>query len=677
MSVTLSPIGGVAGQFFDNNGQPLSGGKIYTYAAGTTTPQACYTSAAGSTPHSNPIILDSAGRVPGGEIWLTDSLLYKFVIETSTAILIGTYDNISGINSNFVNYTVQEEVQTATAGQTVFTLTTINYAPGTNSLSVYIDGVNQYVGTSYLETDSTTVTFTSGVHVGAEVKFTTAVQSTTGAVNADIVTYDPPFTGGVPTNVEAKLSQYVSVKDFGAVGDGVADDTAAIQAALDAAPEGSAVYFPNGTYIISSALIVDKAITLYGDGPGKWIDSLGGSIVKQTDVGENVFTLRASLAQYAFSAYGLNNVNFRDLAITGPSSASRCARGIGCDTAVNGGDYHIRECTFTNVEVRFCQTGVELVGICYLNDFYGGVISQCDTGFALYKGAASDRGGQTRFFGTTIDLITDACVRWNTDTTSGDLSMFGCTLADAAYGIVANEEAQLTISGCSFENNTKTGSLGAGIYIEIKEANPNSDGAKAITGNKFSFNDASIWLDKTTASGSSGNFAWPMLLDANTFADTVALKITQPGGHLPMNSQQFVLGSSNSGTNNGQVATSQISANFKGRDMRQQTITRQFAFGPTTPVSTVLVSGMVVTSARVYLSANSSVFTNLFIGDADNNSRYAFFDAQAQALNTWVNWTATVPEFVVNTDLKLNLIIGGTAGLSGATGVFEITGYIP
>ena len=261
MSVTPSPIGGFAAQFFDNNGVILSGGKIYTYAAGTTTPQATYTSASGVTPHANPIILDSAGRVPGGEIWLTDGLVYKFVIETATGSLLGTYDNITGVNSNFVNYTVQEEVITATAGQTVFNLSTINYTPGTNSLTVYIDGVNQYVGDSYLETDSDTVTFTSGVHVGGEVKFTTAIQTTTGAVDASIVSYDPPFTGGVATNVEDKLAQYISVKDFGAVGDGVADDTAAIQAAVDT---GKRVYVPFGTYKCN--VQINNKTIIEGDG---------------------------------------------------------------------------------------------------------------------------------------------------------------------------------------------------------------------------------------------------------------------------------------------------------------------------------------------------------------------------------------------------------------------------
>jgi len=98
MSVNLSPVGGAAAQFFDNNGNPLSGGKLYTYAAGTTTPLAAYTTSAGDVAHTNPIILDSAGRVPSGEIWLAQGLEYKFMLHNSADVLIATFDNIPSIN---------------------------------------------------------------------------------------------------------------------------------------------------------------------------------------------------------------------------------------------------------------------------------------------------------------------------------------------------------------------------------------------------------------------------------------------------------------------------------------------------------------------------------------------------------------------------------------------------
>ena len=144
MSVTPSPIGGFAAQFFDNNGVILSGGKLYTYAAGTTTPQATYTSVSGVTPHANPIILDSAGRVPGGEVWLTDGSVYKFVIETSTGILLGTYDNVTGINDlSGIIPTIYNA--TGNGSQVDFSLAT---APTSeNTTNVYINGVYQQKNT--------------------------------------------------------------------------------------------------------------------------------------------------------------------------------------------------------------------------------------------------------------------------------------------------------------------------------------------------------------------------------------------------------------------------------------------------------------------------------------------------------------------------------------------------
>jgi hypothetical protein len=96
MSVDLSPVGGAAAQFFDNNGNPLSGGKLFTYAAGTTTPQVTYTTSTGNVAHTNPIILDSAGRIPGNQIWVDTVINYKFTLENSAGAVVWTVDNILG-----------------------------------------------------------------------------------------------------------------------------------------------------------------------------------------------------------------------------------------------------------------------------------------------------------------------------------------------------------------------------------------------------------------------------------------------------------------------------------------------------------------------------------------------------------------------------------------------------
>jgi hypothetical protein len=85
-------------QFTDNNGVPLAGGFVYTYAAGTTTPLAAYTDSTGNTPQTNPIVLDGNGRAP---IWLGSSA-YKLVLQNSSNVTLLTVDNVSYINSGSI-----------------------------------------------------------------------------------------------------------------------------------------------------------------------------------------------------------------------------------------------------------------------------------------------------------------------------------------------------------------------------------------------------------------------------------------------------------------------------------------------------------------------------------------------------------------------------------------------
>jgi hypothetical protein len=79
-------------QFLDANGAPLVGGKLYTYAAGTTTPLATYTDYGGGTANANPVILDSRGEA---SVWL-GTALYKMALYSATDVLIWTVDNIGG-----------------------------------------------------------------------------------------------------------------------------------------------------------------------------------------------------------------------------------------------------------------------------------------------------------------------------------------------------------------------------------------------------------------------------------------------------------------------------------------------------------------------------------------------------------------------------------------------------
>lgn len=226
-SYTLSPIGGAGWQFFDNNGVPLAGGKIYTYAAGTTTPQTTWTTPAGTTANANPIILDSAGRPPQ-EIWLNVAYSYKFSVETSTGILIRTYDNIPGLpqpaivnDASSISY---EQGNTVTAGSFV-------------------------IGRTYM---IASVGSTDFVAIGATANSTGVLFVATGAGSGTGTAYN------VQT-VEAKLRQTVSVKDFGAVGDGVTDDAAAVQDAIDYVQTlGGNLYFPKGVYLFGSQVTIDR-----------------------------------------------------------------------------------------------------------------------------------------------------------------------------------------------------------------------------------------------------------------------------------------------------------------------------------------------------------------------------------------------------------------------------------
>jgi len=99
MTCKLSPL--YNDEQLDNNGLPLSGGKLYWYLANTSTLTTTYTDSLGVTPHSNPIILNSRGEPPN-PIWLTAGITYKVILKDSADNQIRVIDNISGVNDTSI-----------------------------------------------------------------------------------------------------------------------------------------------------------------------------------------------------------------------------------------------------------------------------------------------------------------------------------------------------------------------------------------------------------------------------------------------------------------------------------------------------------------------------------------------------------------------------------------------
>lgn len=170
-------------QFLSAAGVPLVGGKLYSYAAGTSTPLATYTDNTGNVANANPVILDSRGEA---SVWLAASQ-YKLVLTDANDVQVWSVD---GLN-----------------------------APDTATLA--------------------------------------ALAANGGSA---LIGYLPAGTGAAARTVQAKLRDSVSVKDFGATGDGATDDTTALQNALTyCTTNGAELFFPKGSYRTTAKLTIDRS----------------------------------------------------------------------------------------------------------------------------------------------------------------------------------------------------------------------------------------------------------------------------------------------------------------------------------------------------------------------------------------------------------------------------------
>ena len=280
--------------------------------------------------------------------------------------------------------TITRQNFSGTGAQVAFTLASDPGALG-NSAEVFIGGVYQNRTTYTIS--GLTLTFSAAPVLGTDnIEFVNFLTDAIGSTSADLVTYTPAGTGAVARSAQSKMRDTVSVNDFGAVGDGVADDGNAIRLAVTAvaANGGGQVYLPTGTYkvttavgdVSNTAIYVPSNVRIFG------ASQVGTKIVPGAN---NVVCFRIT---------GLNG-GIENLQIDNPSSTYTSVSGIRlaptdetqtttrtdvefncitnisirrvaeaivlkCGPRVGGADSYCYYNSFTNIDIRNCTLGVWL-----------------------------------------------------------------------------------------------------------------------------------------------------------------------------------------------------------------------------------------------------------------------------------------------------------------------------
>lgn len=270
-------------------------------------------------------------------------------------------------------------------------------------------------------------------------------------------------------NAQQYLGWY-SVKSYGAVGDGTTNDTAAVQAAIDAVPStGGIVWFPAGTYkLVTSALTLKSNLTLAGAGSN-------ASIIHQT-------TTTVS----ALAGVDVNTVTIRDLQLQGPASGS--GNGIVLTRSSNANVHYIR---MDNVYIRqFGNDGVAISN-CIVSKFDRVVTENCGRyGFYFYGIVAGAAGTSVAF---------DACYA-NTNTSAGFVlynmvysNLSGCASEGHPTNYLIDTCQGVALTGCGSEVMVSGGTGfkvtgGFGIVLAGCWDLTNNGKAYWLTGSTYSIN---------------------------------------------------------------------------------------------------------------------------------------------------------------------------------------------
>lgn len=375
MTTQISPL--PIQRFYDNNNNPLAGGQLYTYIAGTTTPKATFTDSTGTTPNTNPVIMNARGEA---NVWLTPAQAYKFVLKDASSVTIWTVDQLN----------------------------------------------NAYTGS-------------------------------------------------------------ISVRDFGAVGDSVTDDTAAIQAATNAASTlGKQVYFPAGKYLYTGiSLTAGQSCAFVGE--STWGTTL----------------ILASGTATGFNCATELPVTFDKLTFSYAAGVTATA---GAFISIPGGATMNANSRFRNLQMNYPWIGISATGA------YVWVADTCFIG--NYINSAIVIGNS--FVGDAGDSTVEKCLFTTTSTTataithlsSGGLRLINNKNIGGFCFYQLNLTAGVNTSDMLATGNSIEGTASSG-FLANRQSGTGTFSNMLITGNQFAgiqypvnFNNGTAgWLNNITITG--------------------------------------------------------------------------------------------------------------------------------------------------------------------------------
>jgi hypothetical protein len=356
-------------------------------------------------------------------------------------------------------------------------------------------------------------------------------------------------TGATARTVQARLRDWVSVKDFGATGDGSTDDTSAINAAIDAVEAmttgnstAGTVYFPQGEYIVSSQILIPNKVRLLGAGKRSSYITAKSTFTTSTPI-----VRLGSGASYVFDCR-VEDMTINCNSVTGSTgiystdanegSGARNAlimnymsRGVDLDDsgASNFNDHFL----FDDVEITCASSATSTVGFRYNGLKQGGQIrrmtvnnngSTTQTAGVQLLGTGA-AGSHVEIIGLNVERHADGLlIDTNAGATASSVTLL--TAGTNTVRIVGSQPVMLTgINKGAATNAIKNDAITQSItdarvpmYITSLSGNGYQvymASGRSVTAGDVVSNDAPVWTIKSTATSAGASLASVQILDGN------------------------------------------------------------------------------------------------------------------------------------------------------------------